>query len=58
MKIQFPINNDCDCQVFYAIMEPELFCIQYASAEAKEKYFSLTEQEKQEIKNFVKEKHI
>lgn len=54
MKIKFPIACDRDYEALLAIMAPDLFCIEYASCvEAKELYYSLTEQEKEEIKEYV-----
>ena len=54
MKIQFPIDNDRDYETVLSILDPELFAIEYASVEAREFYYSLTEQEKEEIKSYVK----
>ena len=52
MKINFPINNDRDYFVVAMILAPDLFCPDYISFEARELYNSLTEDEKNEIKNY------
>lgn len=53
MKIKFPINNDRDFETIMALINPELFNIEYASLEARELYNSLTSKEKIEIINYI-----
>lgn len=53
MKINFPITNNVDEMVCLMILEPTLFDFDYIPNEIKEKFFSLTEEEKEEIKNFI-----
>ena len=53
MKIKFPIDNERDEEVFFAIIAPEVFYIKYASPAARNFYNSLTEQDKQDIRDYV-----
>ncbi len=55
MKINFPIACDRDCDTVLAIIAPNLFDIEYACPEARELYNSLTNEEKEEIKEYVKQ---
>ena len=54
MKINFPIDNDRDFEVTIMIYDPSLLCIDYALPEAQELYNSMTEEEKQEILDYIK----
>ena len=54
MKINFPIDNDRDYYVVAKIIAPDLFYMDYVPClEARELYNSLTEDDKNEIKNFI-----
>ena len=55
MKIKFPIACDRDYDTVLAIIAPELFDIEYACPEARELYSSLTDKDKEEIKEYVKQ---
>lgn len=54
MKIKFPIANEIDEMVCLIILNPTLFDFDYVPQKVKEKFFSLTEKEKDEIKKFIK----
>lgn len=58
MKIKFPIDNDRDYEVAMMIYDPSLFCIDYALPESRELYNSMTEEEKQEIRNYIKGRKV
>lgn len=55
MKINFPITCDRDCDTVLAIIAPELFDIEYACPEARELYSSLTDKDKEEIKEYIRQ---
>ena len=55
MKIKFPIACDRDCDTVLAIIAPDLFDIRYACPEARELYSSLTDEDKEEIKKYVRQ---
>ena len=55
MKIKFPIACDRDYDTVLAIIAPNLFDIEYACPEARELYTSLTDKDKEEIKEYVKQ---
>lgn len=55
MKIKFPITCDRDFDALLAIIAPELFDIEYACPEAREFYYSLTEEDIKEIKGYVEQ---
>lgn len=55
MKIKFPITCDRDSDTLLAIIAPELFDIEYACPEAREFYYSLTEEDIKEIKEYVRQ---
>ena len=55
MKIKFPVARDRDYETLLAIIAPELFNIEYACSEAKEFYYSLTEEDIKEIKEYIEQ---
>lgn len=55
MKIKFPIACDKDYEVLLAIIAPEMINIDYASLEARQLYYSLTEKDIKEIKEYVEQ---
>ena len=55
MKIKFPITCDRDSDTLLVIIAPELFDIEYACPEAREFYYSLTEEDIKEIKEYVEQ---
>lgn len=56
MKVNFPITCERDSDTVLAIIAPNLFNIEYACPEAKELYNSLTDEDKEEIKEYVKQR--
>lgn len=55
MKINFPITCERDSDTVLAIIAPNLFDIEYACPEARELYSSLTNKDKEEIKEYVRQ---
>ena len=55
MKIKFPIACDKDYETLLAIVAPKIFDIEYACPEARELYYSLTEKDIEEIKEYVEQ---
>ena len=55
MKVNFPITCERDSDTVLAIIAPNLFDIEYACPEARELYNSLTDEDKEEIKEYVKQ---
>lgn len=55
MKIKFPVACDRDYETILAIILPEIFNIEYACPEAREFYYSLTEEDIKEIKEYVEQ---
>ena len=55
MKIKFPVACDRDYETLLAILAPEIFNIEYACPEAREFYYSLTEEDIKEIKKYVEQ---
>lgn len=53
MKINFPITNDVDFAVCVAISAPEIFDIDYAEKEVRDKYYSMSQEERDEIKKII-----
>jgi len=56
MKITFPITNDIDFAVCLAISAPENLDIDYAEKEVRDKYYSMSQEERDEIKKFIASK--
>ena len=56
MIIKFPIDNERDYETLLAICLPYIFNIEYACPEARELYYSLTVEQKEEIKKYVEER--
>ncbi len=55
MKIKFPVACDRDYETILAIIVPEIFNIEYACPEAREFYYSLTEEDIKEIKDYAEQ---
>lgn len=53
MIIKLPIDNDRDFEVIMAILDPELFNIDYATLKARELYYSLTPEQIETIKEDI-----
>ena len=56
MKITFPITNDIDFAVCLAISAPKILDIDYAEKEVRDKYYSMSQEERDEIKKFITSK--
>lgn len=55
MKVNFPITCERDYDTVLTIIAPDLFNIEYACPEARELYSSLTDEDKEEIKEYVRQ---